>query len=147
MSIRAFSESPNIPRLEYKADQSVHYTKGALLYRDTSSGEVKEATAGAGTTLNIECISAEDVTTGSGSARVDGYVINGPGQLWVADCAADAIDTHLNLAHIMTSATIVNNTTTASESSAGVFVALAVVGASSDKKLLGYFVKVGQVTA
>ena len=147
MAIKTVESSPNIPRLEYIADTSQTYVKGGLLYRDTSNGVLKEVTSKTGNTLTIEAICAEDKSTDANTARIEAYPIGGPGQLFVADTNANTANNQLNKAHAMTSATIVNNTSSHVATSAGVFVALRSVGAASDKKLIGYFVKVGQVTA
>jgi len=145
MSLVLFSQSPNMPKFEYTADASVAFTLGNLGYRDVATGEIKEGTS---TTLTLECVIAKSDTTASSNPVILGFpVVSGPGQLWVADCNANTASNQLNKAHAMTSAGVVNNTSTTNATTAGIFVALKAVGASTDKKLLGYFVKVGQVTA
>ena len=146
--LKVSTQSPNIPVLEYTADASVAYTKGNVAYRDTSTGEVKEASSSAGTTLNIECVIAETKTTESSNPLIKAIpIVSGASQLWVADCTNDTAANQLNKAHALTDAGTVNNTATTVATTSGVFVALKQIGAASDRKLLGYFVKVGQVTA
>ena len=145
MSLVLFSQSPNMPKFEYTGDASVLFTQGNVGYRDTATGEIKEGTS---TTLTVECVIAKTETTGASNPVVIGFpIISGPGQLWVADCNANTASNQLNKAHALTSAGVVNNTSTTNATTAGIFVALKVVGATTEKKLLGYFVKVGQVTA
>lgn len=143
MSLKLSSQSPNMPFIEYTANASTGYTLGKLALRNTSTGEINEGTT---TVINIECVIAETVTTNSSDPLIKATpIISGPGQLWIVDCTASTNVNQLNKVHNMTSATHVDNTDTTDGSTAGVFVALKIVGASGDKKLLGYFVKIGQV--
>ena len=141
------SLSPNIPALEYTADASVSYTNGDLLYRDTSTGEVKAATSATVTTVNIEAICQSTETTAASSPTIRAIPIIS-GMLVEADCDSDTAANQLNKAHLIndTGATVINTDTQVS-TSAAVFIALKIIGATTDKKLLGYFVKVGQVAA
>lgn len=138
--------SPNLPRLTYVADASTTFTKGKLAYRDTSTGELKEATNAAGTVLNIEAIVADTVTTGASDATIEAYPIM-PGVLYAAKCANNTAANQLNKAHTITAAGLVSNTSTHSAAVGGVFIAVAISGEAADRTLIGYFVKVGQVTA
>lgn len=147
MAIKVVQQSPNIPKLTYVADESASFTTNSLLYRDTSTGELKEATSSVGTVLNIEAVSTKTETTAASSPTVDAIPLWGPQTLVIADCTANTAANQINKAHAMTDARTVNNTSSHVATTLGVFVALAAVGAASDKKLLGYFVKVGQVTA
>ena len=148
MAFKVATQSPNIPALEYRADASTSFTAGNVGYRDTSTGEIKEEASGAATTLTIECVIAKTETTGSSNPTIRAIpIISGPAQLWIADCNANTAANQLNKAHDLTDAGTVDNTATHDSTTAGVFVALKQIGAASDKKLLGYFVKVGQVTA
>ena len=149
MSFILSSQSPNVPSLDYTADASTSFTKGSVGYRDASSKEIKEdAGGGEATTITIECVIAKTATSAATYPTIRAIpIIGNPSQLWVADCTNETADNQLNIAHALTSALAVANTSTASASTAGVFMALKVVGAASDKKLLGYFLKIGQVTA
>lgn len=145
MSLKLFQQSPNMPSLEYTADASVAFTAGNLAYRDTSTGEIKEGTS---TVLNIEGVVRETKTTAASNPRIELQpILHGPQQLWIADTTANTAANQLNKAHDMTSASAVDNTSTHDGTTAGVFVAVATVGAAADKKLIGYFLKIGQVTA
>lgn len=146
MAIKVVSHSPNIEAIEYTADASISFTAGGLLYRDTSTGEIKEATSSAGTTLNVEAIGLKTFTSASSSPVIRALPIH-QGMYVVADCTANTAADQLNKAHAMTDAFTVNNSSSHVATTLGVFVALKTVGAASDKKLYGYFVKVGQVTA
>ena len=149
MAFKALSQSPNIPALDFTADASVSFTLGSVGYRDTSTGEIKEDAGGSeATTITIECVIAATETSAASNPLIRAIPIaHGPVQLWEADCNANTASNQLNKAHALTSALLVNNTSTTSATTAGVFVALKIIGAASEKKLLGYFVKVGQVTA
>ncbi len=145
VAFKLFSQSPNIPALEYTADASVSFTQGNMGVRDTSSAEIKEGT---GTTLTIECIVTKTVTTASSAPVLRAIpIVSGPGQLWVADCTATPAANQLNKAHNLTNSSTVDNTSTTDATTAGIFIGLKIVGPTSDKKILGYFVKIGQVTS
>jgi hypothetical protein len=147
MSFVPLTGSPNIPKFEYVADASTSFTKGYLAYRDTSTGEIKEATTTTGDVTNIEGIVAETVTTEASSPRVDLYQIL-PGQLYVADCTNNTAADQLNKAHLLTDGGTVNNTSTHSTDVNAVFIALAISGVAADKKLIGRFaLPLGQVAA
>ena len=141
------SLSPNIPALDYTADASIAYTNGDLLYRNTSNGEVVAAASTTVSTVNIEAICQSTETTAASSPTIRAIPIVS-GMLVEADCDSSTAANQLNKAHLIndTGATVVN-TDTHVGTSAAVFIALKIIGATTDKKLLGYFVKVGQVTA
>lgn len=149
MAIVLASQSPTSPRLSYPANTSTLYTTGSLLYRDTSAGVLKEATSSVGITTNIEAVGIRTFTTSSTAAlaMVDGVRLIGPAQLWIVDCTNATAANQLLKAQAMTDARTVANTSTAITTTLGVFIPLAIVGASTDNKLMGYFVSVGQVTA
>lgn len=142
------TESPNMQKLVYTADASTAFTTGSALYRDTSSGELKTATSSTGEVTNIEAVCSETITSAATNPVLEAHpIISGPQQLWIADCTSSTAANQLNKAHALTDGLTVANTSTHIATTLGVFVALGIVGAATDKKLLGYFVKVGQVTA
>lgn len=137
-----------MPSIDYTADASISFTLGNVGYRDTSTGEIKEETGGAATTLTVECVINKTETSGASNPTIRAIpIISGAGQLWIADCNANTAANQLNKAYNMTDAGTVDNSSTTDSSTAGIFIGLKLVGAAADKKLLGYFVKVGQVTA
>lgn len=146
MAFTPFTGSPNIPKFPYTADASTAFTKGFLGYRDTSTGEIKEATTTVGDATNIECIIAETVTTAASDPIINGYPII-PGQMYIADCTNNTAANQLNKAHLLTDGGTVNNTSTHSTDINAIFIALAIVGEAANKKLVGYIAKLGQVTA
>lgn len=146
MAFTPWTGSPSIPHLPYFADASTSFTKGYLAYRDTSTGEIKEATTTTGDATNIECVIAETATSAASSPLINATPIV-DGQLWVADCTNNTAENQLNKAHLLTDGGTVNNTSTHSTDVNAVFIALRIIGAASDKKLLGRFAKLGQVTA
>ena len=149
MSFQVSSQTPSVPALEYTADASVAFTAGKVAYRDTSTGEIKEAAGGSeATTLTIECVVAQTKITASTYPYLRCIpIISGPSQLWIADCTNDTATNQLNKAHALTDGATVANTSTTVATTAGVFVALKIIGTAANKKLLGYFIKIGQVTA
>lgn len=138
--------SPNIASDVYVADASTVFTKGNLAYRDTSSGEIKEATATTGDATNVEGIVATTVTTPASSPTVELIPITSTMRV-VVDCTNTTAADQLNKAHLLTDAGTVNNTNTHSTDINAVFVALRMVGVAADKKLYGYIARLGQVTA
>ena len=149
MAFKVAVQTPSIPMLEYTAVASTAFVTGYVGYRDTSTGEIKEAAGGSeATTLTIECVVAQTKTTASTYPYLKCIpIISGPSQLWIADCTSDTATNQLNKAHALTDGATVANTSTTVATTAGVFVALKIIGAAADKKLLGYFIKIGQVTA
>lgn len=146
MAIKVVSSSPNVEAVEMLADASTGFTAGNLVYRDTSTGELKEATATAGDATNVEGLVTKTQTTGSSEPYIRVLPVH-LGMYVVADCTNNTAANQLNKAHLLTDAGTVNNTSTHSTDINAIFIALRVVGAAGDKKLFGYFAKLGQVTA
>lgn len=146
MAFKFLSGSPNIPRVTLTADASTSFTKGYLAYRDVSTGEIKEATTTTGDSTNVEGVVAETVTTAASNPVVEVYLVD-TNTLVVADCTNATAADQLNKCHLLTNGGTVNNTNTHSTDVNAIFVALGVVGASTDNKLWGRIVKTGQVTA
>lgn len=147
MSFIPFVGSPNIPKFTYTADASTSFTKGYLAYRDTSTGEIKEATTTTGDVTNIEGIVAQTTTTAASNPVIDLYPLI-PGGLYVADCTNNTAADQLNKAHLLTNGGTVNNTNTHSADVNAVFIALAIQGAAAEKKLIGRIaLPLGQVAA
>lgn len=128
------------------AVDSTLFTKGNLIYRDTSAGTVKEATSSAGKVLDLLGIVKKTQTTGTGSYIDYEPVLTGS-IFVVADCTNNTAADQLNKVHAMTDAGHVANTSTSITTTLGVFVALGLVGAAADKKLYGYFIRIEQVVS
>lgn len=146
MAFKIVSSSPNAPKLTYTADASISVTTGFLGYRDVSTGEIKVATTTTGDATNIECVFAKTETTAASAPTVEAYRIM-QDALFVVDCTNTTAANQLNKAHLLTDGGTVNNTDTHSTDINAIFIALGIVGAAADKKLLGYIAKTGQVTA
>lgn len=146
MAIRGKIDQVNVGNFKGDLDGSTAITTGSLLYRDTTNGVVKEATSSVGITTNVVGVSTETVASG---ATLVGFkpVISGLHQLWEADCTSNTAANQLWKAHAMTDARTVANTSSHITTTLGVFIAVALVGINTDKKLLGYFVTAHQVTA
>lgn len=132
-----------LPKRRGALDGSTTVVAGQLLYRDTTNKVLKVATSSAGTTLNIVGIATEGTT----SATEIEYLPVGSSIFVVGDCTANTAANQLNIAHAMTDGATINNTSSHVATTLGVFIATELVGASTDKKLYGYFVKLDQVTA
>lgn len=142
MAIKAINKVPGIGDLDLLGVDNTAFTANSLVYRDTTNGVIKEATSTAGNTLNIFGITNKSqTTTTSTEIRITPLV---DGLFVVADCTANTAANQLMKTHTLTDARTINNTSTTSGTTWGVFVALKQVGAAGDKKLMGYFVKVGQ---
>lgn len=129
-----------------KASQA--YTAGQLLMEDKTAGEVIPATSSV-STLNCLGIGVKGYTEG-GADVVNGikYIpIVTQAVFVVADCTNNTASNQLQKDHLMTDSNNVNNTSTTSTSLNGVFHAIGLVGAASNKKLYGYFIRIGQVVS
>ena len=146
MAFKVVSSSPNMEVIELLADASTAFTSGNLVYRDTSTGEIKEATATTGDGSNVEGIAMKTETTGASSPYIKVLPVH-LGMYVIVDCTNNTAANQLNKAHLLTDAGTVNNTATHSVDINAIFIALRVVGAAADKQLYGYVVKLGQVTA
>lgn len=135
----------SVPKVTYLATASTTYTDGSLLYRDTTAGTIKEATASVGITTNIEAVGIQTVTTASGTVYLDALPIY-QGMLFVVDCTNTTAVNQLNKVQAMTDARTVANTSTHIATTLGVFMPVALYG-SLGTQLLGYFIKLSGVAA
>lgn len=126
---------------------STTITLGQLLCNDFTNKGLIPATSSVGTTLTIEGVSTQNVTVGGGATGIVKYVPLSVAVFCVVDTTSNTAANQLNINHAMTDALTVANTSTNIATTLGVFHALGTVGAASNKKLYGYFNKVGQVTA
>ena len=147
MSIIPYVGSPNIPKFPYTADASTAFTKGFLAYRDTTTGEIKEATTTLGDVTNIEGIVGETLTTPATNPIIELYPLI-PGGLYIVDCTNNTAVNQLNKAHLLTNGGTVNNTSSHSADVNAIFIALAISGTASERKLIGRIaLPLGQVAA
>jgi len=139
---------PGLGAQEYLAAAGSAYTKGSIIYRNTTLGQVHPITATVGDATTVEAIVSEatGTTATSGTTYIKANPIHS-GMFVIADCTANTAESQLNKAHLVTDASTVNNTSTHSTDINAIFVATRVVGASTNKQLYGYIVKLGQVTA
>jgi len=145
--IRALSGSPNIPQRTGYAATSQAYVKGQLLYRDTTNGVLIPAT-GAGTTdqtVNIEGIAIKTFTAASSGNPTIDYEPILPQNLYVIDCHSTTNVNQIHKNHEMFDSLNLDNTSSSVSAPDAVFVATAL--GPSTTQLIGYFVKVGGVTA
>lgn len=123
---------------------STAITRGSLLYVDETNRIVVPADSSAETTVTTLFVARE--TIASTATEIECYLVDGS-QLWEADCAANTASTHALVVHDMSTALLVDNTATTDASTNGIFLGLKVVGAAADRKLIGKFLALGQVTA
>lgn len=146
MAFKPVNLVPGVGFQEYLGANGSTYTAGNIIYRNTTLKVVHEITATVGDATNVEAIVDKTQTTANGSTYIKATPITS-GMFVIADCTNNTAENQLNIAHLMTDAGTVNNTSTHSTDINAIFVATKVVGASTDKKLYGYIVKLGQVTA
>lgn len=120
---------------------------GDLLCDDYTNHAMIPATSSVGTTLTLQGIATNAVTTGGGGSGTVKYIPVSRAVYVVVDCTNNTASNQLCINHAMTDAATVNNTSSNIASTLGVFHALGTVGAASAKKLYGYYNVVGQVTA
>lgn len=143
MSITLFNASPNAGMtMTGLPATSTAYTAGKLLVK--SAGTLVE---GAGTTLTVVALGQETKTTEASSPTLKVlYLQGGPAQMFIVDCTNSTAANQLYKAQAMTDAATVNNTSTEITTTSGVFFPIAISGAAADKKMIGYFIRLGQVT-
>lgn len=139
---------PKIPMRTGVTKASQAYTVGQLLMEDKTNGEVIPATS-AVTTLNCLGIGTKAFTEGASDVvgGIKYYPVITGAVMVVADCTNVTAVNQLHKDHVMTDSNFVNNTSTTSVATTGVFHALGIVGAVGGTQLYGYFIRSGQVTA
>lgn len=143
MALKPVLGNSNIPTLSLIAKDSTAYTSGNLVVRDTTNKYLIEATATLADATVMEGIVQKTQTTGT-SVEIEITPIL-QGLYVIADCTNNTAANQLMIAHLLTDAGTVNNTSTHSTDKDAVFIALKVVGVAADKKLFGYIVKLGQL--
>lgn len=136
----------NTPTISVPLDGSTDLADGDLVYRDTTNGVAKAATATVGDATNILGVVIGNPASDATSCQIL-PVVASEVQLWEANCTNNTAANQLLKAHLLTDAQNVNNTSTHSADTNALFVAIEIVGALTDKKLRGFIAKVGQVTA
>lgn len=138
------SSASKLPHVVVPLDGATATVKGKLMYADTANAVAKNATSSAGTTTNILGICSQTLVSGATSVELQ---LVRDGSLVVADCTNTTAANQLMKQHVLTDALTVNNTSTHSTAVGAVFFAVAIKGVAADKKLLGYIIRVGSVTA
>lgn len=148
MAIIALSGAPNLPKYPTPLPlaTSTTYTINQLVYRDTTNSVVKMVTSSVGTTENLEGIFTDATVTTAGSGSPTGNVQPiYPSQLYLCDCTNNTAANQLLKNQLMTDAGTIANSSSNTATTLAIFVPVAIYGAATDKKLIGYFAKVGQV--
>lgn len=150
MAIIAYVSSPNIPHLPGGAvpKTSQAFTKDTLVDRDTTNSYVKPCTSSSTIeTVFAVYVGATVTTAASSPANIDIIPLMGdPSQLWIADCTANTAANQLYKPQVLTDAGTINNSSSATLSNTGVFIPVGIVGANTDKKLIGYFAVTAQAS-
>lgn len=119
---------------------SLAVTKDTLLMADRSNNVLVKATSAAATTNSL-WLARETVTTAATSIKVEPVTCF---DLYEVDTANNTASTQILERMVLTDEAIINNTDTDSAVNEGIFEALQVKGAASDKKLIGRFLVLGQ---
>ena len=149
MSIIVTEQTPSIPSRSGAFNHNTTIAIGDLVMRDVSGSYLTavENNAQLSTTGSIEGISKTAVATAGGTSISINYIPFVTGQEVIVDCTSNTSSDQLFKRHVLTDGATVANTSTDITTSLGIFMATQVKGAASDKKLVGYFVKLSQVTA
>ena len=137
------SKYSKIPK-EYGIVSSLTLAKGTLVAHDVSNGVLVAVTSSIGTTLTLAGVLTKAVTSSDTTAE---YVPLDRNVYVIADCTNNTAANQLHKRQPMTNSTAIANTSSDTATTLGIFMALHTVGAASDKKLYGYFINIGQVTA
>ena len=135
-----------IPTAFGLGQDSTTFTRGHLVYHDTSTGTLKEASSSVGLVTNIVGIVNKTQTTTTGQYIQYTPVITGA-VFVTADCTNATAANQLWKQQVLTDAGTINNSSTTTSTTAGVFMPTALVGASTANQLYGYFIRIGQVDA
>jgi len=121
------------------------YTIGDAVMLDTTSDAIDVVPATASTTtLNIYAVAMETVTSAATSLLC---TIITPEQEWVVNSTNNSNVNHSYQRMLLTDKATVNNTGTTDASKEAVFLQTGTQGATTAKKVVGKFIKIGSVTA
>lgn len=137
---------PKLPKQVGVSKATQAYVADQLLAEDTTAGNVIPATSSS-TVLTVLGIGTKSYTEGSSAATVNFIPVITGAVFVVADCTANTAAAQLHKNHALTDGQTINNTSTTVAGPTGVFHALALVGAAANKKLYGYIIRSGQLTA
>ena len=150
MSIIAYTGSPNFPHLAGGAvpKGSQAFVKDTLVDRDTTNSYVAPSTSASTTVKLFGVFVDKSVTTAASPVNVDVIpLVSGPSQLWICDTTNATAANQLYKNQVLTDAATINNSSSNTAINTGVFVPIAIVGATTDNKLLGYFVVQHEINA
>lgn len=118
-------------------------TANQIVFHDTTAGRLSNSATARVNSVNLGGILTEAVASTATEAE---FIPLDNAIFCVVDCVANSAANQLHKRHGLGSdfGTIAN-TSTDITSTAGIFFALRQVGTTTDKKLYGYFVKLGQV--
>ncbi len=120
-------------------------TANQVVFNDTTNGRLSNSATARINSVNLAGILTENVASTVTEAEfipLDGAIF------CVVDCDNDTATNQLHKRHRLgTSFGNISNTSTDIATTAGIFFALRAVGSTTDKKLYGYFVRLGQVGA
>jgi len=150
MAIIAYVGSPNLPHVPggMVPKTSQAFTTNQLVDRDTTNSVVKPSTSSSTIETLFAVMTDKTVTTAaSNPANLDGILITGDSsQMWIVDCTNSTAANQLYKPQVLTDAGTINNSSSATLSNTGVFIPVQIAGASTDKKLIGYFVVTNQAS-
>ena len=144
MAVYAYTASPNIPNVPggMVPNTSTTYTKDTLVDLSFGNGYIIQSTSSS-TTHTIFGLMVDKTQTTAASSPTNltiqplGY---GPKYLYIIDCTNNTAANQLYSRQPLTNSSTLANASTDTTGNTGVFVPIAIVGATTDKKMLGYFV-------
>lgn len=116
---------------------------GDCLMLDTTNKCVKPATSST-TTQTLMFVANQALTTSASAVNMNAVRIL-PDQLYIADCANATAANQLYIRQPLSTQALVNNTSSDTAGSTGVFLPIAIVGAVGGTQLLGYLISAGQI--
>lgn len=119
---------------------SLAVTKDTLMMADRANNVLVAATSSAATTNSL-WLARETVANTATSIKVEPVTL---WDLFECDCTNNTASTQVLERMVLTDAATINNTSTDSAANEGIFEALIVKGAASDKLFIGRFLTLGQ---
>ena len=116
---------------------------GGLLALDLTNKGMKPATSST-TNQTLMFVASQSLTSVGVATNINAIRIM-PDQLYIADCTNAVSAAQLYIRQVLTDANTVNNTTSDTAGSTGIFLPIAIYGPAANKQLLGYLLSAGQI--
>lgn len=93
------------------------------------------------TVSTIFAVAASSTAAGASGTTMIKVIPIVSGQLWEADCASNTATNQIMCRNLISSASVVTNSSTNTTTALGVFLVYNYIGAVSDKKVIGEFIR------